>query len=105
MRIRFSPEIYDAVLCHHEHFNGLGYPAGLAGSRIPLIARLMSISDVVDALLSPRSYKPGWPPLRVRTYLVNEAGIMFDGHLARLAIQNFERVQQIRTSVLNMGVR
>jgi putative two-component system response regulator len=49
------------ALCHHERQDGSGYPAGLAGSGIPLAARLVAVADVYDALRSQRSYKPPMP--------------------------------------------
>jgi putative nucleotidyltransferase with HDIG domain len=49
----------DAVLCHHEYYDGKGYPRGLKGNNIPLDARIMSIADAYDAMTSERSYKEG----------------------------------------------
>jgi response regulator RpfG family c-di-GMP phosphodiesterase len=50
------------VLYHHEHFNGKGYPAGLAGDDIPLEARVVAVADVYDALASDRPYRKAMPP-------------------------------------------
>ncbi|MEW5900207.1 MAG: HD domain-containing phosphohydrolase [Acidobacteriota bacterium] len=49
----------EVVLCHHEHFDGKGYPYGLAGEQIPLEARIFSIADTVDAITSDRPYRKG----------------------------------------------
>lgn len=51
----------DIALAHHERFDGLGYPHGMAGETIPLAARITAISDVFDALTSKRVYKSAWP--------------------------------------------
>lgn len=51
--------------CHHERWDGSGYPRGIRGEEIPLSARLFTVVDVWDALLSDRPYRPGWPPEQV----------------------------------------
>jgi HD-GYP domain-containing protein (c-di-GMP phosphodiesterase class II) len=50
------------ILYHHEHFNGHGYPTGLAGDSIPLEARIVAVTDVFDALASDRPYRKALPP-------------------------------------------
>ena len=56
--LRYAKEI---TACHHECWNGSGYPAGLKGEDIPLAARLMALADVFDALTTRRVYKKPWP--------------------------------------------
>lgn len=63
---------------HHEHFDGRGYPDGLAGDAIPLSARIVAVVDVFDALLSKRPYKEPWPLAEVIDYLHERAGSQFD---------------------------
>ena len=63
--------------CHHEKWDGTGYPQGLQGEDIPLSARLFAIVDVWDALRSDRPYRQGWPDHRVRAYLKEQAGTHF----------------------------
>ena len=46
--------------CHHERWDGTGYPRGLKGEQIPLLARIFAVVDVYDALTSERPYRPGW---------------------------------------------
>lgn len=63
---------------HHEHYDGAGYPAGLAGSDIPLAARIVAVADVFDALTSQRPYKNAWPVEKALAMLESEAGRQFD---------------------------
>jgi response regulator RpfG family c-di-GMP phosphodiesterase len=75
---------------HHEWFDGRGYPRGLAGSRIPLAARITAVADVFDALTSKRPYKDPWPPEEALAYIRGRAGTQFDPHV----VASFERVYQ-----------
>ncbi len=63
---------------HHERWDGSGYPNGLEGERIPLVARLFSVVDNWDALNSDRPYRPAWPRAEVVQYLEQNAGVKFD---------------------------
>jgi CHASE2 domain-containing sensor protein len=69
------------ALTHHERWNGAGYPAGLAGTDIPLEGRICAVCDVFDALLSPRCYKPAWPLEEVLAELERQRGEQFDPEL------------------------
>jgi putative two-component system response regulator len=60
------------VLAHHERLDGSGYPAGLRGDDVPLLAQVVGIVDVYDALTSARSYRPAWPVLDTIRYLEEE---------------------------------
>lgn len=68
----------DVPYCHHEHWNGSGYPRGLSKEQIPLSARLFSVVDVYDALLSPRPYRGPWTEGRVIEYIREQSGRQFD---------------------------
>jgi PAS domain S-box-containing protein len=71
----------DIPYCHHEHWDGSGYPRGLKGEEIPLAARIFAIIDVWDALTSDRPYRPAWTFEAVQNYLLQNAGKQFDPHL------------------------
>lgn len=69
---------HDIALCHHERWDGAGYPQGLAGDRIPLPARIAAVADVLDALRSTRPYKDGWPAEAARAEILAQSGRAFD---------------------------
>jgi putative two-component system response regulator len=60
------------ILCHHERIDGSGYPAGLRGDEVPLLAQIVGIVDVYDALTSARSYRPAWPVEKTIKYMAEE---------------------------------
>ncbi len=68
----------DIPLCHHERWDGNGYPRGLKGEQIPLAARIFALADTWDALNSERRYHPAWPEDRVREHIRSLAGTQFD---------------------------
>ncbi len=68
----------DIPYCHHEKWDGTGYPRGLKGEQIPLAARIFAVVDVWDALRSDRPYRQAWPEKQVRAYLSEQAGKHFD---------------------------
>jgi len=68
----------DIPSCHHEKWDGTGYPRGLKGEQIPLAARLFAIVDVWDALRSDRPYRKAWPEEKVLEYLKEQSGKHFD---------------------------
>ncbi len=66
------------ALCHHEKWDGSGYPQGLQGEDIPLMARIAALADVFDALTSARPYKAPWPLEQVLEYIDGQFGLHFD---------------------------
>lgn len=91
--------VREAVLLHHEHYDGNGYPFGLNGKAIPLSVRIISLADVIDALLSPRAYKSGWSPRQVTSFLKEHAGSRLDPNLTDLAISSFDDLLAVRGRV------
>ncbi|MDR2779886.1 MAG: response regulator [Synergistaceae bacterium] len=71
----------DIVYCHHEKWDGTGYPRGIKGENIPLCARIAAISDVFDALTSARPYKDAFPCEKALAILYEEEGTHFDPYL------------------------
>jgi len=68
----------DIPYCHHEKWDGSGYPRGLKGDLIPLAARIFAVVDVWDALRSDRPYRPAWPEDQVREHIRGLSGTHFD---------------------------
>jgi putative nucleotidyltransferase with HDIG domain len=76
--IAFLRSALDIPYCHHEKWDGGGYPRGLRGEQIPLAARIFTVVDVWDALSNDRFYRAAWPEETVRQYIRDGAGIHFD---------------------------
>ncbi|HCA05232.1 MAG TPA: hypothetical protein DEO32_04980 [Ruminococcaceae bacterium] len=74
----YLTEAKNLALCHHEKWNGKGYPNGLKGSEIPLSARVMAVADVFDALVSRRSYKEPFTVEKALDIIREESGEHFD---------------------------
>jgi PAS domain S-box-containing protein/putative nucleotidyltransferase with HDIG domain len=64
--------------CHHEKWDGTGYPRGLRGEQIPLPARIFAVIDVYDALTSDRPYRPAWSAEKTQEYIRSQSGTHFD---------------------------
>ena len=71
-------EVRAVVRSHHERWDGCGYPDGLRGEAIPVLARIFSVVDVYDALVSKRPYKPAWTHAQAMEELRRGAGTQFD---------------------------
>ena len=80
----------DIPYCHHEHWDGSGYPRGLVGEQIPLAARIFSVVDNWDALLSDRPYRNAWPVEKVKTYLRESAGTLLDPRIVEIFLSMIE---------------
>jgi|GEM_PF-1518062 len=77
----------DIPYCHHEKWDGSGYPRGLRGEQIPLTARTFAVVDVWDALRSDRPYRKAWGEDKVREYIQAEAGKHFDPQVAEVFLR------------------
>ena len=88
------------ALSHHEHWNGGGYPRGLAGEAIPLVGRIAMVADVFDALSSERVYRGAWGVIQVLNFIRDHAGRRFDPRIAELCEQ-----PAVRASLLALRAR
>lgn len=76
--------------CHHERWDGAGYPRGLKGEQIPLAARIFAVVDVWDAIISDRPYRKAWTPEEALVYIREQAGTHFDPRVAETFLHIFE---------------
>jgi len=76
--IRSFEAIVPAILHHHERWDGKGYPRGLAGTLIPVSARIIAVADVWDAITDDRPYRAGFPEGEARKFMADNAEVMFD---------------------------
>jgi len=86
--IPYLRQALDIPYCHHEKWDGTGYPRGLKGEQIPLVARIFAVVDVWDALRSDRPYRKGWTDEKALQYIREQAGSHFD----RKIVESFFKV-------------
>ncbi|KAF0144707.1 MAG: putative signaling protein [Nitrospirae bacterium] len=89
--IAFLRRAIDIPYCHHEKWDGTGYPQGLKAEQIPLAARIFALVDVWDALRSDRPYRPAWSSEKAKDYIISLKGIQFDPELAELFFKVIDR--------------
>ena len=76
--IKYLRQSLDIPYCHHEKWDGTGYPRGLKGEQIPLAARIFAVVDVWDAITSDRPYRKGWTKQKALAYIREQSGKHFD---------------------------
>jgi len=91
----------DIAACHHERWDGKGYPNQLEGARIPLAARIVSVADVYDALTSERVYKPAMPHEKAAELIRSGSGTQFDPEV----VAAFDRLEDAFRSVRDRYAR
>jgi len=84
------------ALCHHEKWDGTGYPMLLAGMNIPLVARIVAVIDVYDALGSERPYKKPFPEEKCQEILREGAGSHFDPEIIQAFFDNIDEIVRIK---------
>ncbi len=85
--IKYLEPALNVVYCHHEKWDGSGYPRGLKGEEIPLSARIFAVVDVYDALITDRNYRLAWPKKDVLDYIAREAGRHFDPRVVEVFLK------------------
>ena len=85
--IAYLKNALDIPYCHHEHWDGSGYPRGLKGEAIPITARIFAVVDVYDALTSDRPYRKAWSKEKTLEYIRSQAGSHFDPHIVKIFLE------------------
>jgi putative two-component system response regulator len=99
--LRFARDI---VACHHERYDGTGYPAGLAGQEIPLCARIVAVADVYDALTSDRVYRAALPHDEAKRMIIKSSGSHFDPDVIDAFIELADQFAAINRSLADGSV-
>jgi PAS domain S-box-containing protein len=86
--IAYLKDALDIPYCHHEKWDGTGYPMGLKEDQIPQAARIFAIVDVWDALTSDRPYRLAWPKEKALTYITEQSGKHFDPQVVEAFLKN-----------------
>jgi response regulator RpfG family c-di-GMP phosphodiesterase len=86
--IRYLRYAIDIPYCHHEKWDGTGYPRGLKGDQIPLSARIFAVVDVWDALSSDRPYRLAWPKKKIITHIRSLSGTHFDPKVLKTCLES-----------------
>ncbi len=97
--IGFLGPALDIPYCHHEHWDGGGYPRGLKGEEIPLAARIFAVVDVWDALTSDRPYRAAWTEQDALHYIREQSGKYFDPAVVKAFLDNFHALMEPETAV------
>ncbi|HOJ81377.1 MAG TPA: HD domain-containing phosphohydrolase, partial [Clostridiales bacterium] len=86
-------DVVPVVKCHHERIDGTGYPEGLSGDSIPLLARIISVADAFDAMLSDRAYRSRLTLEEARQQLLNGSGTQFDSHIVSVFLDIIDKMK------------
>lgn len=93
--LRCADLVLPIIRHHQERWDGKGYPDGLRGEQIPLMARILSIADAYDAMLSPRPYRPALEPEEAQENLRQGAGAQWDPHLIDVFLAAVRRREHV----------
>ena len=88
----------NVALCHHEKYDGSGYPNGLEGEAIPIEARVVALADVWDALTNRRCYKDAFPETRAMEIIKRDSGSHFDPQLVNCLFNSLDEFRDIRAT-------
>lgn len=97
--------IVKGVLHHHERWDGKGYPSGLSGEQIPIIGRVLSVADSIDAMSSNRAYRSAMSMERIRSELIRCSGTQFDPELIRIALDQWEKVEEFYSETAEAAIQ
>ncbi|HLF43609.1 MAG TPA: HD domain-containing phosphohydrolase [Acidimicrobiia bacterium] len=86
-RNRLDPKVAEAILYHHERFDGHGYPFGLLGMEIPILSRIVLVADAFDAMTSARAYQPALPVSFAVNEIRKHTGTQFDPAVVEIFLE------------------
>jgi putative nucleotidyltransferase with HDIG domain/PAS domain S-box-containing protein len=89
--IPFLQKAMEIPYCHHEKWDGTGYPQGLKEHAIPMSARIFAVADVWDALVTNRAYNDAWPREKIISYFIEQSGTHFDPRIVNIFLELVER--------------
>jgi two-component system response regulator RpfG len=89
---------------HHERYDGSGYPKGLRGEEIPMVARIVAVADVYDALTSVRPYKPAWPSEEAVGYVTTQRARHFDPQCVDAFLARLDSIREVQAILRDGGV-
>jgi putative two-component system response regulator len=91
--INYLHQAIDIPYCHHEKWDGTGYPRGLKAEQIPLAARLFAVVDVWDALTSDRPYRKAWAKEEALEYIREQSSKYFDPQVVELFLNQISDIR------------
>lgn len=83
------------ILHHHERFNGSGYPDGLAGEEIPVGARIITMADSIDAMITDRCYRKALTLEQCRREIETNLGVMYDPAIGQIVLENWDEIERL----------
>jgi HD-GYP domain-containing protein (c-di-GMP phosphodiesterase class II) len=88
---KFDRRVSEAILYHHERYDGGGYPFGLSGTKIPVLSRIVLVADAFDAITSHRAYQPALSADFAISEIINNSGTQFDPAVVEAFLAVIER--------------
>ncbi|HEY3427779.1 MAG TPA: HD domain-containing phosphohydrolase [Acidimicrobiia bacterium] len=88
---KFDRRVSEAILYHHERYDGFGYPFGIAGTKIPVLSRIVLVADAFDAITSHRAYQPALSVDFAISEIINNSGTQFDPAVVEAFLAVIER--------------
>ncbi len=95
-------DVVAGIRYHHERPDGKGYPYGLTGDKIPLAAKIISVADTFDAMISTRPYRKGLPPMQAYEEIIKYSGKQFDSKVVEAFVRAFEKTPMFRPTEKNI---
>jgi diguanylate cyclase (GGDEF)-like protein/putative nucleotidyltransferase with HDIG domain len=92
-QVEFPYPVAPIVRCHHERWDGSGYPDGISGEKIPVGARILAVVDCLDALASERTYRKALPLADAVAQVVSDSGRLFDPHVVEIVERRYREFE------------